>query len=236
MFVNLEHYQITNSTSDFKSRTNDIFDKLINLEKQHDDQTKTQTPFLLSDEDVAASSKKNPSIPTHAITFKKRAADDNSETFTRPTNKWKKYDLDDVNEHHMSGRGNQHALNDFLRTRTKPVEEEAAAAAATPSSEQPVFKRPMKKEILTTEDDEQGFTPIRAPISTKSDETIRHDNDDETKEFKLTAIRKPTRGVFSTNEKKPVKTPMEITEEKSDDEEKEEDDEEEDDEDELFEP
>jgi hypothetical protein len=222
----LDFYQLTNSTSDFKSRLNDVFDKLSNLEKQHDVQAKTLTPVLVPDDDTSSSTSQNPTIPSHAITFKKRPADD---SFTRPSDKWKKYDLDDVNEHQASNMGNRHALNDFLRTRvppSMPKEDELPSA--------PIFKRPLpKKPILTNEDEDEAnqFIPIRAPIPAN---TTDNDNDDETTDYKLKSSRIKPRGVLSTNEKKPIKSSMEISEEK--DEEEENDDDDVDDDDELFEP
>jgi hypothetical protein len=225
----LDFYQLTTSTSDFKSRSSDVFDVLGNLEKQHDAHTKTQTPVSIPDEETPSSSHQNPIIPSHAITFKKRPADD---SFIRPTEKWKKYDLDDVNEHHISNTGNRHALNDFLRTRVKPtVTKETEEEEETPSA--PIFKRPMKKQILTNEDDDKDiqFIPIRAPLPLNTNESkTPNDNDDETPEYKLTSIRKKPRGVLSTNEKKPIKTLIKSSDDNNDDED------EEDVNDELFEP
>ena len=226
----LDFYQLTNSTTDFKSRSNDVFDVLGNLEKQHADHTKTQTPVSLPDEETPSSSQQNPTIPSHAITFKKRSADD---SFARPTEKWKKYDLDDVNEHHISNTGNRHALNDFLRTRVKPTvtKETEEEEEETPSAH--IFKRPMKRQILTNEDDDKDvqFIPIRAPLPLNTNESkVPNDNDDETPEIKLTSIRKKPRGVLSTTEKKPVKTLIKSSEDNNDDED------EEDIDDELFEP
>ncbi len=223
----LDFYQLTNSTSDFKSRSKDVFDKLANLEQQHDVQAKIHTPISIPDEEIVSSTLPNPTIPSHAITFKKRRADD--DTFVRPTDKWKKYDLDDVNEHHVSNMGNRHAFNDFLRTRVKPsitkeTEEEEIQTA-------PIFKRPAKKQILTNEDDDEAiqFIPIKAPVSIK---TTENDNDDdETTEYKLKSISKKPRGVLTTNEKKSIKPSVELSEEKIDG-----DDDEEDVTDELFEP
>ncbi len=148
--------------------------------------------------------------------------------------KWKKYDLDDVNEHHVSNAGNRHALNDFLRTRVKPSitkepEEEIQTA--------PIFKRPAKKQILTNDDDEDNqFISIRAPLPTNTTETNTEnddDDDDETTEYKLKSTHQKSRGVLSTNEKKTLKPTMELPEEKDDDDD---DDEDEDVDDELFEP
>ncbi|CAF5187609.1 unnamed protein product, partial [Rotaria sp. Silwood1] len=45
-------YQLTNSTSDFKSRLNDVFDKLTSLEKQHDIHTKNNTPISVLDDET----------------------------------------------------------------------------------------------------------------------------------------------------------------------------------------
>lgn len=163
--------------------------------------------MVLPDEDLP---QQNPSIPTHAITFnKKRPADD--QAFTRPTDKWKKYDLDDVNEHHLGSRSNQHALQDFLRTRTKPKDDDDNEL---PSAQ--IFKRPLpKKPIVSTEDDDDQFISIRAPnsIETRS----KNDDDNELTTFKLPSNRTKTRGVFSTNKKKPIKQSMDISEEKADD-------------------
>jgi len=221
----LDFYQLTNSTSYFKSRSSDVFDKLANLEKQHDTQIKIHTPVFMPDEEVPSSSQQNPIIPSNAITFKKRPADD---SFARPMNKWKKYDLDDVNEHHTGNMGNRHALNDFLRTRVKPsITKETEEEEEIPSK--PVFKRPIKKQILTNDDDEGNeFISIQAPLPSK---TTENDNDDEPAEYKLKSIRKKPRGVLSTNEKKAIKTAIELSEEKDND-----DDDEEDVNDELFEP
>jgi hypothetical protein len=227
----LDFYQLTNSTTDFKSRSNDVFDKLVNLEKQHDVNTKTITPISIPDEENPSTSIQNPIIPSNAITFKKRPADD---TFTRPMDKWKKYDLEDVNEHHLNNAGNRHALNDFFRTRVKPSvteEEEEEVQSA------PIFKRPAKKEILTNNDNDDDtdnqFISIRAPVLSSTTKTkLENDNDDETTtEYKLKSIRKKPRGVFSTNEKKSIKPSIELSEEKDTD-----DNDEEDINDELFEP
>ena len=212
---------MTNSTSDFKSRTNDVFDQLNTLEKQHAVHTKSHTPVVLPDEDTPTTSQQNPTIPTHAITFKKRSADD--ETFTRPNNKWKKYDLDDVNEHHLGSRSNQHALQDFIRTRTKPsVNEKPEDEDELPLPL--IFKRPLpKKPIVNTEDDDdQQFISIRAPITTET--RSNNDDDNEVTGFKLPSNRTKTRGVLSTNEKKIPKPSMEISEEKDDDDADEDDD------------
>ncbi|CAF4044519.1 unnamed protein product [Rotaria sp. Silwood2] len=237
----LDFYQLTNSTSDFKSRSNDVFDKLTNLEKQHDIHTKVNTPISVHDDEApppppSSSSDQNPNIPSHAITFKKRPADD---TFARPTNKWKKYDLDDVNAHHLSDTGNRHALNDYLRTRVKPsntdeTEEETSA--------KPIFQRPMKKQILThdNEDDDDNnnddhFIPVRVPLPSNTTETkTENDNDDETIKYKLKSVRKQPRGVLSTNEKKTIKPSIELFQEKDNDDDDDNDDEDVDDE--LFEP
>ena len=233
----LDFYQLTNSTSDFKSRSNDVFDRLSNLEKQHDQQTKIQTPVVIPDEEPTSSTQQNPTIPNHAITFKKRAADD--ESFARPSDKWKKYDLDDVNEHHIGPMSNQHALHDFLRTRTKPsITKEEDKDDELPSTQ--IFKRPLPKKPITTDedDDRQQFTPIRAPISSNKKADNDDDSDDGTR-FKLQSSRPKARGVLSTNEKKvPVKPSMEISEDKDDvDDEHEDDDDDDDDvEDELLEP
>lgn len=142
--------------------------------------------------------------------------------------------MSDVNEHHGSNIGNRHALNDFLRTRVKPsitkeTEEEIQTA--------PIFKQPKRKQILTNDDDEDNqFISIRAPLPTNTTETkTANDNDDETTEYKLKSIRKPTRGVLSTNEKKSIKSSTELFEEKNNDDD-DNDDDEEDVDDELFEP
>jgi hypothetical protein len=134
--------------------------------------------------------------------------------------------------------GNRHAFNDFLRTRVKPSivkepEKEEDVSSA------PVFKRPPpKKPILTTEDDDDEdnqFISIRASVSVN---TTENDNDnDETNEYKLKSSRQKPRGVFSTNEKKPMKSLMEISEQKdADDDNKEEEDDDDDVDNELFEP
>lgn len=207
---------MTNSTSDFKSRSNDIFDKLTSLEKQHDTHTKTTTPLLKPDDETPAPSLQNPSIPTHAITFKKRPADD---TFTRPQEKWKKYDLHDVNEHHLSATGNRHALNDFLRTRVKtPNTTETSTDEKEETPLRPIFKRPLKKEIqLHDNDDDKNdhFLSVRVPKVSSTNETkTDNDNDDEPVEYKLPSSRKKPRGVFSKNEKQPIKTSNDILQEK----------------------
>jgi hypothetical protein len=225
----LDFYQLTNSTSDFKSRSGDVFDKLANLEKQHDVHAKTHTPISMPDEETPSTSHQNPIIPNNAITFKKRPADD---TFSRPMDKWKRYDLDDVNEHHTSNMGNRHALNDFLRTRVKPsITKETEQEEEIPSA--PVFKRPMKKQILTNDDDDdKQFIPIRVPLPSNPIELkSSNDNDDETTPYKLPSIRKKPRGVLSTTEKKSMKSSIELSKEKDND-----DEDEEDIDDELFEP
>ncbi|CAF0815578.1 unnamed protein product [Rotaria sordida] len=236
-----DFYQLTTSTSDFKSRSNDIFDKLSNLEKQHDVHSKTNTPISVPDDEIPSSSTyKNPNIPSHAITFKKRPADDT--TFTRPMNKWKKYDLDDVNEHHLSNMGNQHALNDYLRTRVKPsktneIEEEIPS--------KPIFQRPIKKQILKNDDDDDNdhdhSISIRLPLSsnttgTKTENDNNNDDDDERIEYKLKSIRKQRRGVLSTNEKKSIKPSIELLQEKDNEDNDDDKEEEEDVNDELVEP
>ncbi|CAF1025091.1 unnamed protein product [Adineta ricciae] len=232
-----DFYQLTNSSSDFKSRSNDVFDKLVNLEKQHDVHAKTQTPVIITDEETSSTIPRNPTIPSHAITFKKRPADD---TFTRPADKWKKYDLDDVNEHHLSSRGNQHALNDFLRTRVKSSvtkdsdhekEEEGVQS-------QLIFRRPAKKPILTDDEDNQ-FISVRAPasIATTEDAKDNDDEDDAIPQYKLKSTRKQTRGVASTNEKKSTKSTTDSsTKTDPKEEENEDDDINDDDDDEFFEP
>ena len=165
------------------------------------------------DEDAPSTLHQNPVIPSNAIVFKKRSSDD--ETFARPGNKWQKYDLDDVNEHHLSSTGNRHALTDFLRTRAKPSstddkakEEEKASVESTP-----IFKRPMKREILTSNDDDADDVhpsiAIRAPVPAPSNEPA-NDNDDETIPYKLKSTQKKVRGVRSTTEKKTSKIPMDI--------------------------
>ena len=237
----LDHYQLTNSTSDFKSRSSDVFAKLANLEKQHDVHVKEIAPLSVPDDDAPPALHQNPVIPSNAIVFKKRSTDD--ETFARPVNKWQKYDLDDVNEHHLSSTGNRHALNDFLRTRAKPSstddkskDEEKASVESTL-----IFKRPMKREILTSQDDEtddvHSGIAIRVPVPVSSKEEPMNDNnndDDDTIPYKLKATQKKVRGVRSTTEKKSSKIPMDIPDDGTDvavD-----DEEDEDLDDELFEP
>jgi hypothetical protein len=205
-FSILDFYQLTNSTTDFKSRLNDVFDKLTNLEKEHDVHIQSHTPVTIPDDETPATSQQNPTIPNNAIVLKKRPADDNE--FIRPVDKWQKYDLDNVNEHHLSGTGNRHALNDFLRTRVKP--------SITPESEKqeeemqsiPIFKRPMKKPILTNDDDDDNqFIPIRAPLPSDTNET-KIDNtteDDEAIDYKLKSTGKKPRGVLSKTVKKSTK-------------------------------
>ena len=223
--MSLDLYQLPNSPTDFKSRSNDVFDKLLNLEKQHDNHTKTQPSIVIPDDSPSSSSQQNPTIPNHAIVFKKRSADE--ETFTRPTGKWQKYDLGDVNEHHLSNAGNRHALNDFFRARVKPTKEE-------PIVNDPVFKRPMKKETISNEDDEQQqYIPVRAPISTQSHTNKDNDeDDDQIGAYKLKSTQKKPRGVLSTNKKPVTKIPMEIPEDKSNEEDNDDDELN----DELFEP
>ncbi|CAF3419277.1 unnamed protein product [Rotaria sp. Silwood1] len=214
-----DFYQLTNSTSDFKSRSNDVFDKLTSLEKQHDIHTKNNTPISVLDDETPSSSSssyQNPNIPSHAIISKKRPADD---TFIRPKDKWKKYDLDDVNEHHLSNMGNRHALNDYLRTRVKPSDTNETEEE-TPS--RPIFQRPIKKQIRTNDDDEDNnddhFISVRVPLPSNTTETkTEDDNDDETVKYKLKSIRKQARGVFSTNEKKTIKPSTELFQEKNND-------------------
>ena len=180
-----------------------MFDKLVNLEKQHDVTSKTQTPVFVADDEAPATSVHNPTIPSHAITFKKRPADD---SFDRPTDKWQKYDLDDVNEHHLSNRGNQHALSDFLRTRAKPsVVKETKEEEEAPSA--PVFRRPAKKQLLTDDDDEDNHpVAVHVPLPAPTAEAKTEDNDeDDPTQYRLSSIRKKARGVSSTNEKKLAK-------------------------------
>jgi hypothetical protein len=129
--------------------------------------------------------------------------------------------------------GNRHALNDFLRTRVKPSNTEEDEPPF-----EPIFKRPLpKKVILNNEDDNEDnqFISIRAPVPAS---TTDNDNDDETTDYKLKSSRIKPRGVLSTNEKKTIKTSMEISEEKDldDNEEDKDDDDDDDDVDELFEP
>ncbi|CAF1150061.1 unnamed protein product [Adineta steineri] len=230
-----DFYQLTNSTTDFKSRSSDVFDKLANLEKQHDVQKKTQNPICIIDDETPSTSQQNPIIPSNAITFKKRPADD---SFTRPMDKWKKYDLDDVNEHHLGGMGNQHALNDFLRTRVKPsiTKETKKEDEEEDNQAIPIFRRPAKKPILANEDEEDNrFIPIRAPLPPTTTEPKIENDDNEEVAYKLKSIRKKPRGVaLSTNDKKSIKTPIENSEEK--DATPLDDNEEEDIDDELFEP
>ena len=214
-----------------------MFDKLLNLEQQHDVHIKTHTALIVPDEDAPPAAHQNPIIPNNAIVFKKRAADDDS--FARPKDKWQKYDLDDVNEHHLSGAGNRHALNDFFRTRVKPSE---TKVTEEPIEAAPVFKRPMKKEILSNqdEDDDQQPIAIRAPLppstvqkSSTAQTADDNDDDDAINAYRLKSTQKKARGVFSTNKKQATKVPMEI----SSNNEKEVDDDDDDEiDDELFEP
>lgn len=114
--------------------------------------------------------------------------------------------------------GNQYALNDYLRTRAKPS---ITKETEEDTSLKPVFKRPLKKQTLTTEDDDDNtFIPIRAPIPSNTNETKTENNDDEKIEYKLKSIRKPTRGVFSRNEKKSNKASTELSKQNEDDGEK----------------
>lgn len=227
----LDFYQLTTSTTDFKSRSNDVFDRLTNLEKQHDLHTKTHEPIIVPEEETASSVQQNPTIPNHAITFKKRPADD--ESFARPSDKWKKYDLEDVNDHHTGPMGNQHALHDFLRTRAKPTtSKETTEEEKNELPPAQIFKRPLpKKPVATDEDDDQQFISIRAPISSKPkvDNNDDEDDDDEGSRFKLQSSRPKARGVLSTNEKKVVKPSMEISEENDEQEDEKDDDDDDDD-------
>ncbi|CAF1218306.1 unnamed protein product [Rotaria magnacalcarata] len=236
-----DFYQLTTSTSDFKSRSKDVFEKLTTLEKQHDVHIKTNSPLSVPDEETPSSSHKNPNIPNNAITFKKRAADD---TFIRPEAKWKKYDLDDVNEHHLSGVGNQHALNDFLRTRVKSSNKNESVQKEDEDEEtpvRPIFQRPTKKQIRTndtkdTDDDiNDDFISFRVPAPPNATETKTgndDDDDDKTIEYKLKSNSNKPRGVFSTNEKKSIKPANEILQEKDNDD----DDHDDEVDDEIFEP
>ncbi|CAF1063528.1 unnamed protein product [Adineta ricciae] len=230
-----DFYQLTNSSSDFKSRSNDVFDKLVNLEKQHDVHTKTQTSVIITDEEAPSTIPRNPTIPSHAITFKKRPADD---TFARPADKWKKYDLDDVNEHHLSSRGNQHALNDFLRTRVKSsvTKDSDHDKEEEDVQSQLIFRRPVKKQILIDDEDNQ-FMPVRAPVSIATTvDTKDNDDDDTIPQYKLKSTRKQTRGVASTNEKKSTKSTTDSSTKTDPKEEENEDDDIDDNDDEFFEP
>ena len=202
---------MSNSTSDFKARSNDIFDKLTNLEKQHDTHIKIHTPISLVDDEVSALHQ-NPTIPTNAITFKKRPTDD---IFSRPANKWQKYDLDDVNEHHLTNMGNRYAFNDFLRTRVKPsiaekVEEDIQTG--------PIFQRPIKKQILRNDDEDDHCISMRTSLSSNTIEnmTDNGNDDDETMKYKLKSMSRKPRGVLSTNEKRPIKHSNEIFEGRAD--------------------
>lgn len=217
-----------------------MFDKLLNLEKQHDVHTKTHTSIIVPDEDAPASTPQNPIIPSHAIVFKKRPADDDS--FARPSDKWQKYDLEDVNEHHLGGAGNRHALNDFFRTRVKPAE---PTVAEEPVEAAPVFKRPMKKEILSHLDDDddvhQEQVAFRVPLppataqKSTAHQTTDDSQDDEINAYRLKSTQKKTRGVSSTTKKPVTKVPMEISSSSKDKEDLDDDDDDEVD-DELFEP
>ena len=145
----------------------------------------------------------------------------------------------------MSAMGNRHALNDFFRTRTKPSTSKESNEKEEEDEEmiqgRPVFKRPAKKEILTNDDDEDNqFIPIRVPVELKIDNNNAND-DDEIKEVKLKSIRKQTRGVLSTNEKKSTsKSLAELSEEKTDEQKQPDDDDDDDNDedvnDEFFEP
>ena len=132
----------------------------------------------------------------------------------RSGSKWQKYDLDDVNEHHISSTGNRHALNDFLRTRVKPSTTKETDEEEIQSA--PIFKRPMnKKQILTDDNDEDNqFISIRAPLLAS---TTENDNDEESTQYKLSSIRKKARGVVSTTEKKSIKSSIELPEDKGND-------------------
>jgi hypothetical protein len=91
--------------------------------------------------------------------------------------------------------------------------------------------------ILTNEEDDDNnqFIPIRAPVPVST--TDKNDEDDEATDYKLKSSRIKPRGVLSTTEKKPIKSSMEISEEKDPDEnEEDKDEDDDDDDDELFEP
>lgn len=177
---------------------------------------KNQCPTIVNDDETPSTSANvNPNVPTNAIIFKKRPGDETN--LSRPENKWQKYSLDDVNEHHLSETANHRALNEFFRTRPQ-VEEKL----------EDFVQRPMKKEILN-EQDEDELQPrqisISAPKQTKSSS-----NDDDIHSFKLSKQKK-TRGVFSTNKKSIIKEQIDDQSDDDDDEPNEDEDQ-----DEFFEP
>lgn len=217
----LDFYQLSNPSKDFESRSNDVFDRLKNLEQQHNIQTKDKPGLVFGEDEVSKSTASNPDIPSNAIVFSRKRA--NEETaFLRPETKWKKYDLADVNEHQTGELSNRRALDDFFRTRVQPKETKQEEMDDT----RLVFKRPMKKEVLVDlkddDEDDQQFINVRAPTSSssipkgkKSKNSL--DDDDTSALYRLRTNQKKTRGVLSTTKKSNSEQRTDLSEETSDD-------------------
>ncbi|CAF1226064.1 unnamed protein product [Didymodactylos carnosus] len=234
------YFQLSNSTKDFKSRTNGVFDQLGSLEKEHIVQQKL-CPSRLDDDFIPTSSVRlndttdNPNIPSDAVCStslhnKQKASDLNSPGYLREPEKWQKYTLTDVNDHMLTGVANRHALSQFFQTRVKKskTRDDDDATEMNDEETRVIFRRPPTKKKFTDKmlenDDDEPLQPSIKIHAKDQQQSAVNDNEVEEEEVlpqKLVNIKKRNKNqrgsvTFSSNTNKKMQKHDIIDEDSSD--------------------